>query len=421
MLRRYGIAVLTLLLGWQLGVGYTQKGYEERLQRLQAGFVHAGSGAVTSDPEEEVDISLLWNTWRLLNQNYTDPSKLTSNTMVYGAVEGLVRSIGDPYTVFMTPKEDTEFRQSLSGKLQGIGAELSLKDGFVTIVSPLKGSPAEKAGLLPEDVIAEVDDVPVDGLELDEVVQKVRGAKGTSVKLTLARKGRTAPIIRTIVRDEIRVPSVDAKVIQKDGSSVGYASLNQFGEGSIEDLTKELQGFKDKKVKAVILDLRFNGGGYLDGAVDLVSLFLRQGLVVSVQHRRDAPQQHFVSGNTLLPELPLVVLQNEGSASASEIVSGALQDQKRATIVGKKSFGKGTVQEILGLPDGSSLRVTVARWLTPSGKDLGKEGVHPDIEVERTAEDYQAARDPQLDAALAWLLHGTRPSAPPSSATSTAK
>ncbi len=419
---RVGIPVLALLLGWQLGIRYAQMQLEHQLQATGLFAVSAtpvtGSGLVLSNPQRDADLSLLWRVWMLLNQNYVDPQKLQSNTLVRGAAEGLVRAVGDPYTVFMPPEENTEFRDSLSGNLQGIGAELMMRDDLVVVSSALKDSPAEKAGILPEDVILSVDGKPVDGLSLGEVVTLIRGPKDTTVKLTLARAKKTSPIELSIVRADIHVPSVEFRIIDSAKGPIGYVALNQFGDTSVAEIRTALDGFKTKKVSSIILDLRYNGGGYLDAAVDLVSMFVQQGKVVSVKHRDGAPEEHYVTGHPLFPTTPLVVMQNEGSASASEITAGALQDLGRATILGKKSFGKGTVQEVIDLQDGSSLRVTIAHWLTPKGKDLGKEGVHPDIEVERTVEDIQAKRDPQLDAAVEFLTTGMKPAAHSSSSAS---
>jgi carboxyl-terminal processing protease len=388
-------------------VGFAQKNMQKRLETMENFYNGSGVGSgsvVLGDPEKQVDISLLWYVWRVLQARYVHPEKLKSDALLYGAVEGLVRGVGDPYTAFMTPVVDKEFRDSLAGNLEGIGAELTDKDGLIVVARPLKGSPAEKAGLKPEDILFEVNGESMAGKTLNEVVTKVRGPKGTTVSLSVIRKGKQGPVALSIVRDAIHIPSVASKTIPAPGGAIGYIELNQFGDQSIDEFKKELQGIlKDKNVKGLVIDVRGNGGGYLEGAIDLVSLFLRKGTVVTVEQRGEAPIHHQVTGNVLVPDIPLVVLQDEGSASASEITAGALQDSKRAIIIGKKSFGKGTVQEIINLPGGSSLRVTVARWLTPSGKDLGKEGVHPDIEVQRTAEDIAAQKDPPLDAAVLWL------------------
>lgn len=401
------LPLLTLLLGWQLGVRYEQNVLQETRQQLDLLYSgQAGSGQLVTDPEKEVDISLLWTVWRLLLQHYIAPDELSVTPLLFGAVEGLVRGVRDPYTVFMTPKENRDFHEALEGKLQGIGAELTMRDGLVVVVAPLKGSPAEKAGLLPEDVIVAVDEKDVDGETLNQVVQRIRGPKGTEVQLTVAREGESDPLKFTIMRDDIHVPSVESKMLKTASGSVGYVALNQFGDTAIEEVENALESFRDEALGGIVLDLRFNGGGYLDGAVALTSLFLKQGKVVSVQRRGKEPDHHYVYGRPAFADIPLVVLINQGSASASEIVAGALQDHERATVVGKKSFGKGTVQEVLDLPGGGSLRVTTAQWLLPSGRNLGKEGVDPDIEVDRTREDFEADRDPQLDTAIKVLLDG---------------
>ncbi len=400
------LPIIALMLGWQLGASYEWHQLESQRHTIENLFtVAAGSGqTVKVDPEKEVDISLLWSVWRLLDRHYVDPSKLDMRTMVFGAVSGLVSAVGDPYTVFMTPEDTTLFQNALSGTLEGIGAQLDMKDGLVIVVSPLKSSPAEKAGLQPRDIIIEVDGTSVENMALESVVALIRGPKGSSVTLTVSRPGNRETITMTVVRDAIHIPSVESSVVKTATGSVGLVVLNQFGTDSVPELRKALQAFKPSELKGIVLDLRYNGGGFLDGAVDLVSMFVPTGTVVSVAGRDGAQQEvHRVTGDTILPDIPLVVLINGGSASASEITAGALQDHKRATVIGTQSFGKGTVQEIIDLPGGASLRVTIAHWLTPSGHDLGKKGVTPDYVVERTTEEYRAGYDPQLLAAEAWL------------------
>lgn len=404
------LPLLTLLVGWQIGVNAQQQDtieMQRRMEELYSGT--SGSGTLLGDPEKEVDLSLLWGVWRLLQSNYIEPGDLQTKEMVMGAVTGLVGAVGDPYTVFMTPKENTDFRDALSGHLQGIGAELAEREGKIVVVSPLKGSPAQKAGLAPQDVIVEVDGTDITGLKLNEVVTKIRGPKGTDVTIKVLREDADDLLTFTITRDNITVPSTQYEVKKTATGSVGYLAINQFGSETIHEIEEILKGVKPEELKGFIVDLRYNGGGYLEGAVDLVSMFLKEGKVVSVERRNGSPQRHYVSGQTILETIPLVVMQNEASASASEIAAGALQDHKRATIVGMKSFGKGTVQEVIDLPGGSSLRVTIAKWLTPNGRDLGKDGVVPDIEVSRTREEIVAGTDPQLQAALEWLLDGEKP------------
>lgn len=401
------LPLFTLVLGWQIGMAMQErelKGIQESLELLYSG--QTASGGTIQDPEKEVNLALLWGVWRLLQKNYIAPEKMRTQDMLYGAVGGLVGAIGDPYTMFMTPTENTDFHQALQGRLEGIGAELTLRDGQVIIVAPLKGSPAAKAGLAPEDIILKVDDEDVTGKSLMQVVERIRGPKGTPVVLTVERPGEQEFLTFTIVRNEIHVPSVEYEVKKTATGSVGYIALNQFGDDSMKEVRNALQELKEEDLSGLVFDVRFNGGGYLEAAVDLVSFFLREGKVVSVQRRVGDPIHHYVTGRPIIPDLPLVILINEGSASASEILAGALQDHKRATVIGKKSFGKGTVQEVFDLPGGSSIRITTAKWLTPHGKDLSSAGVLPDIAVERTREDIENKRDPQLDAAMEWLTDG---------------
>jgi carboxyl-terminal processing protease len=333
----------------------------------------------------------------MLQENYIAPNQLQPSKMVLGAIRGLVDALDDPYTTFMDAEENKGFRQFLSGDLQGIGAELVLKDGRVIVVTPLRGSPAEKAGLMPDDVITKVDGKEIEGETLTEVVGRIRGTKGSRVSLTIVRNGQEKKF--TITRDEIHIPSVESHVEKRGRRTIGVITLNQFGEHSVQEVQRAIQEFPSS-MDGLVLDLRSNGGGLLEGAVEIASMFLRQGEVVAVEGHSGEPSRHYVSGKPLLPDIPLVILINNGSASASEILAGALQDHERATIVGEKSFGKGTVQEVIDLPGGSSLRVTIARWLTPDGRDLSKEGVTPDVVVERTAEDVEAERDPQMEKAL---------------------
>lgn len=424
---RIGILILlpfiTLMLGWKIGTRLEEKRVADTMTELE--FLYqgkSGTGMLINDPEKEVNLALLWGVWRLLQQHYIAPEKLQVTQMLYGATSGLVRALDDPYTAFMTPRENQDFKEGLGGLLHGIGAELTLKDGKIMVVAPLKGSPAQEAGLQPEDVITKVNGADISQETLNGVVQRIRGPKGTSVILTIVRADRTEPFDVTIMRDDITIPSVESSVKETASGSIGVIALNQFGDETVREVEQALRILqKDGKIRGIVVDLRYNGGGYLDGAVELASLFLKQGKVVTVQRRDGEPIHHYVNGRPLEPDFPLAVLINAGSASASEIFAGAIQDNKRGMIVGKTSFGKGTVQEVFDLPGGSSLRVTVARWLTPGGKDLSKEGVHPDIEVDRTPADVEAKRDPQLDAALEWLLdHGTSVTVTPKSSSGAA-
>ncbi len=399
------LPIVALGLGFGLGTSYQTRQLAVERSKIQELFTQTGSGKVVSgDPEKAVDISLLWSVWRLMQKHYLMPDKLAADQMVFGAVGGMVDAVGDPYTVFMTPKDTKAFEDSMSGTLEGIGAQLDQISGKVTVVEPLKNSPAERAGLQPKDIITAVNATDVSGMQLDQVVKMIRGPKGTTVTLTYIRPPSEKPVIVTLTRESIHVPSVESKVVGEGSGAIALVKLNQFGDSSIQELRAALDAVPSEHVKGLVLDLRYNGGGYLDGAVDLVSFFLKSGTVVTVDRRNSAPEVHAVHGDPLLPDIPMVVLINGGSASASEITAGALQDTKRATIIGVQSFGKGTVQEVLELPGGSMLRVTVARWLTPAGHDLGKKGVTPDIVIDRTLDQFHEGKDPQLDAARVWLL-----------------
>lgn len=397
------LPLVTLILGWNLGARFQEQSVlgEER-EWESIGHGNVGSGSVVTQPEKEVDLTLLWMTWDLLLKNYIEPTELTGQKLFFGAIHGLVEAVGDPYTTFFTPAEDKQFRSSLNGSLEGIGAELTVRKGYVVVVAPLRGSPAEQAGLKPDDVITHVDEKDIEGLPLSQVVGLIRGEKGTRVTLTIQRVTQTKEI--TITRDKITVPSIRSELREEGDQTIGVASLIRFGDETLDELIKALKEFQEKDIDGLVIDLRYNGGGYLEGAISVTSLFLDKGEVVSVERREGEPIRHYVSGRPLLPNIPLVILINKGSASASEIVAGALQDHDRALIVGEKSFGKGTVQEVFDLPGESSIRVTVAHWLTPNGRNLGKEGVEPDIKVELTEEDFEEDRDPQLDEAIRQLV-----------------
>ena len=401
------LPLLTFVLGWQVGVRLEQRELVESYGRLEEVYLGGvGSGDLITDPEHEVDLTLLWSVWKLLLKHYIVVGDVRPTPLLFGAVRGLVRAVGDPYTTFMSPEENKDFRQALNGGLQGIGAQLTMRDEQVIVVAPLKGSPAKRAGLEADDIIIEVDGEPIDGLSLDQVVHRIRGPKGTSLTIGVIREDHPDTLSFTMKRDDIHVPSVEHELKKTQTGTVAYIAINQFGDGTTREVTEALEGLLREAPKGVIVDLRFNGGGYLEGAVEISSLFLSRGKVVSVERRDASPQSFYVSGRPIAPTIPLVVIINRASASASEIVAGALQDYGRATIVGMKSFGKGTVQEVIDLPGGSSLRVTTSRWLTPNGRDLGKEGVEPNVVVDRTREDFDTGRDPQLEKAMEVLLEG---------------
>ncbi len=353
---------------------------------------------------QSVDLGLFWKVWDKLDKSYLRETKLQDDqTLVYGAIKGLVESLDDPYTVFMTPDETKDFEQSLNGNLEGIGAELTVKDGMLVVISPLKDSPAEKAGLMPGDTIFSINGAVASDMTLFEAIMAIRGEKGTDVTLTIIRKDVEEPFEVTITRDTINEDSVYYELLDGD---IGYVAISQFSDDTTTEFDNAVQQILLDNPKGLILDLRFNGGGYLDIAVDIVSEFLdgNKDAVEIVTRNADLDESIQVLGNARLPDLPLVVLVNNGSASASEILAGAIQDYQRGLIIGEQTFGKGSVQEVELLDDGSSLRLTIAKWLTPKGRDIDETGIMPDRVIKfdmQEGDEY----DSQLKEAYNYLLN----------------
>jgi carboxyl-terminal processing protease len=355
-----------------------------------------------SKAQTQLDLTHFWQLWSVVEGKYVDKEALDPQQMLYGAMKGIVHSLGDPHSEFLDPTESEEFLDGLNGGLTGIGAEVGIRDEVLVVISPLRGSPAEKAGLLPGDHIFKIDDALAGDFSLFEAVKRIRGEAGTTVTLTIFRAEEIEPREITITRDFIDVKSVESE-LRDDG--IVIVTVNTFAEDTASEFEIVLSDLALENPKGMILDLRYNGGGYLEAAIQMTSKLLASGNVVSI-HERGLPDMMVpVTGMSILPEIPLVVLINGGSASASEIMAGALQDAGRATLVGTQSFGKGTVQELIDtFADGSTLRITVAKWFTPSGRDVTVEqGIAPDIEVKMTNADYAEQLDPQLEAAIDFL------------------
>ena len=322
---------------------------------------------------------------------------LDTSKLLDGLKTGLVSATGDPYTEYFNPSDAKTFNDQLNGSFTGIGAELGTDaSNDIVIVAPLAGYPAEKAGLKPKDIISAIDGQTTTGMSATRAVQKIRGPADTQVKLTIIR-GADKPFDVIITRQQIAIASVKSEV----AGSIGYLKISQFTSDTTKLAKDAAADFKAKGVKAVILDLRSNPGGYLKGAVDISSLWLNQGQVV-VAEKRDGQiiSTEYASGGNSLKGLPTIVLINSGSASASEITAGALHDNNAATIVGDKSFGKGSVQQVENLPGGGELKVTIARWYTPKGANIDKQGITPDVLVTLSDDDQKAGRDPQKDKAI---------------------
>jgi len=346
------------------------------------------------DKPANVNFGLFWETWNKVMANYVGSS--SAQDMVYGAIKGMVSSLGDPYSQFMDPTDTKAFNEDLSGQIQGIGAEISQKDNQIVIVAPIAGSPAEKAGLKAGDQIMAIDDHVTTNMSLDDAITKIRGAAGTKVKLLINRSGFSQPQEFTITRDVITIKSVQWEM----KGNIGYIQISQFDTDTSDLIKQATAELAAKNPKGIVLDLRDDPGGYLNAAIDVSSLFMNRGVVVQEKSKDGHVEQLKTTLNSVFANTKVVVLINGGSASASEIVAGALRDARGAELVGENSFGKGSVQEIDNLPDGSALKITVAKWLTPDGSTIDKVGLKPDVEIGLTAQDTAAGKDPQLDRAL---------------------
>ncbi len=340
----------------------------------------------------DIDLSSVENTYRQLKANYD--GTLDTQKLIDGASRGLVAAAGDQYTVFMDAEEAEAFDKDLSGQIGGgIGAEIGIRDDQPTIIRVISGNPAEKAGVKAGDRIVAINDQSTDGWTADKAAKSIRGEPGTTVKLIVFRGNEEKDF--AITRETVNNPSVDSRI----DNSVGILTISRFDDNTAELARRAADDFKAKNVKGVVLDLRGNGGGYINAARDVAGLWLKDKIVVT-ERAAGAVTDELRSGSTpVLDGMKTVVLVDSSSASASEIVAGALQDHKAATLLGEKTFGKGSVQKVVNLADGKKLKVTIARWYTPNGKNITKDGIAPDKKVELTAEDANAGRDPQLDAA----------------------
>ena len=357
--------------------------------------------------KQNLDFSLFWEVWDRLEKNYIDKKALDQNQMVLGAIQGMVASLGDPYTAFLKPSENKELKEDLNGSFEGVGIQLGYKENQLAVIAPLNGTPAYKAGVKAGDLILKIDDQPTTGISADEAMRKIRGPKGTKVKLSLMHADEKESYEVEIVRDTIVVPSVEVEFviteIQKRTEAqkvIAHLKLMKFGDRTAEEWDKAVGEIVNHKpsVSGVILDLRNNPGGYLTGSVFIASEFLNSGVVVQQEHANGTKETFSVNRPGKILNQPLVVLINEGSASASEIVAGALQDYKRAKIVGTKSFGKGTIQEAEDLPGGAGLHITTARWLLPQGGSIDKKGITPDNEIKDDPQTLEI--DEQLQKAI---------------------
>ncbi len=378
-------------------------------QMVEASKIQTITASLNGDKNkpDQVDFTLFWKVWNIVNEKFVQTHKATSTTdtdRVYGAIKGMVDAMGDPYTTFFPPSAATAFETQIEGNFEGVGIEMGIKDDTLVVISALKGSPAEKAGVKTGDKIIKIDDQTTKDMDIDQAMKLIRGKKGTVVTFSIIRADNTAPIEIKITRDTINLPTLDSNYDAK--TNIFTIRLYGFTADSASLFRNALRDFVNSKSNKLILDLRGNPGGFLDAAVDMASWFLAPGKVVV--------QEDYGSGKPMTIErshgynifndnLKMVILIDGGSASASEILAGALSEQGKAKLVGTNSFGKGSVQEYIKVTDDTALKVTIARWLTPNGKSISDGGLKPDYEVKLTADDVKAGNDLQMQKAIELL------------------
>ncbi|EKD91217.1 MAG: hypothetical protein ACD_30C00039G0024 [uncultured bacterium] len=396
----FAIALLTFIIGWQLG--------HRDLSLSWTNFKPQFTISNQTPPldKQNIDFKLFWDTWDLVSKEYVDKKAIDPQKMYYGAIAGMVQALGDPYTVFLPPDQQKSTKEELGGSFEGVGIQLGFnKDKRLVVIAPLKGTPAEKAGILAGDMILKIEDKDSTSFSLPEAVNLIRGPKGSKISLQTYREGDEKPRDLSLQRDTIVVKSVEVE--QKttpSGKKIAYIKLTRFGERTFDEWNQAVSDTLAMGASGVILDMRNNPGGFLDGSVFIGSEFIENGNIVLQENSAGEKTPYKVNRVGKLLKLPLVVLINKGSASASEIVAGAIQDTKRGKLLGTQSFGKGTIQESQDLPGGTGIHITTAKWLTPSGRWIHETGLTPDIVVELTDEDLKdPAKDPQLDKALETL------------------
>lgn len=411
--KRVAIRLLAVILavgviGFSGVVGYYTGIHRANQLDPNAPLSVLNASSTSSGDGEKIDFSLFWKSWNLINKKFY--GSIDDSKRLDGAIAGMVQSMGDPYTVYMEPSASQQFKSDLEGVFDGIGAELTVRNSLLTVVSPLEASPAEKAGIKGGDVIVEIDGKKAADMSFGDAIDAIRGQKGTPVTLTIARADTEKPFPVTVSRDTIVVKSVKTSSVGVD-NSVAYIKVNQFGDDTTELFKAALQDAKNTGKKGIIVDLRNNGGGYLNAAVDMIGMLipskpesseanLQKRVAVVEKFKGDTQETHAAKTDPILDTLPMAIIVNGGSASASEIFSGALKDYGRATLVGTKTFGKGSVQELQELPNGGSIKVTIAKWFTPLGTGIDGTGIEPDLAVELPEGQEMNTSDIQVSKAL---------------------
>lgn len=397
---RIGLAIFCVVIVGGVFTSGVLLGYKNRpeVEKI-TGLINKQDNLTTT-----ADFAPFWKAWLILSEKHVSAKGISPQDKVYGALQGLAQSYKDPYTVFMPPVQTKDFDVQVSGNFGGVGMEVGLKDGQIVVVAPIKGSPAENAGMRPGDQILKINNKVTSGMSVEDAVHLIRGEIGTKVTLLVYRTGRKLPFDVSIIRDVIQIPTIDTES-RPDGIFV--IRLYNFSAVSNGLFRKAIQEFKDSNKTKLILDLRGNPGGYLDAAVDMASLFLPKGAAIVRENYGEKQPEDVLRSfgyNIFGPSLKMIILVNGGSASASEILAGALKEHGIAKIVGSQTFGKGSVQELIKLTADTNLKVTIATWYTPNGVSISEKGITPDYIVDFTEADISNRKDPQMDKAIQLLL-----------------
>lgn len=392
------IALLSGIIGWQLG--HRDLSLQWKNYRPEVSFSNQSPPGNHSD----IDFKLFWDTWDLVSKEYVDKKAIDPKKMYYGAISGMVQALGDPYTVFLPPDSQQISKEELSGSFEGVGIQLGFnKDKRLVVIAPLQDTPADKAGIKAGDMIISIDKKDAYNITLPDAVKLIKGPKGSNVDLEILREGEEKTRTISLTRDTIVVKSVEeSEKTTPTGKKVAYIKLSRFGERTFQEWDQAVSKALSQAPQGIILDVRSNPGGFLNGAQYIGSEFIESGNIVLQEDAEGKRQNYPVNRSGKLVNFPLVVLINKGSASASEIVAGAIQDYKRGKLVGEQTFGKGTIQESQELPGGTGIHITTAKWLTPNGRWIHDTGLTPDVAVEALAEE-DPSKDSQLDKALELL------------------
>ncbi len=368
----------------------------QTLAQKFSGKKNISDAFIKNNTPSDIDFTLFWEVWNYIQKYYVE-QPVDKKKLFQGALAGSVAALNDPYSVYLNPETSEKFNQELAGSFDGIGAEIGIKKGVLTIIASLPDTPAKKAGLLSGDIILRIDEEDTLGMNLDYAISRIRGKRGTQIKLVVLHEGEKDVKEILITREKIVIKSVQLEILPEN---IAYVKLVHFSENSSEDFGKAVAQLLGKNIKGIILDVRNNPGGFLEDAIDIASFWIDNKVVVSERFSDGNIQSYRASGQPLIAHIPTVVLVNRGSASASEIVAAALKEYNKAVLVGEKTFGKGSVQDLQSFEDGSSVKLTIAKWLTPNGNEIDGVGITPDIEVPLEKEDYDKNQDPQYNKAL---------------------